>query len=110
MAIADERNAHVTQQERFRRITAGLDSLPRLTRAAYLMHRLDDLPYEDVGRRCGITVDEVMLRVADALYAINRAVDEDISLMGHVRRRLLPWRAAWMQRRLLQRHRRLGLQ
>ena len=99
----------VAEQERLRRMTAGLDSLPRLTRMVFLITRLDGLPYDDVAWRCGISIDEVTLRIADALYVIDRAGDGRTSPAVHVRRRLRLWRADWMRWRKQQGDRRLGL-
>jgi hypothetical protein len=78
-----------------RRFVAALDTLPRLTRAAFLLSARDELPYAEIGWRCGITVDEVTVRIADALLGINRAMDDRPSLAGRLRRALLPYRDAW---------------
>jgi len=99
----------VAEQERLRRMTAGLDSLPRLTRVVFLIHRLDGLPYDDVAWRCAIGIDEVTLRIADALYVIDLAADGRISSAVHVRGWLRLWREAWMRWRKQQGDRRLGL-
>ncbi|WBO24357.1 sigma factor-like helix-turn-helix DNA-binding protein [Sphingomonas abietis] len=114
MTVSDERNSHdveppPVEPETLARIVAALDTLPRLTRAVFLIHRLDDLPYEDVGWRCGIGVDEVTLRMADAIYAVHWAVDGRISRIGDFRRHLIPWRSAWMRWRMRRFDRRLGL-
>ena len=98
MDASDEQDTlSIAQQERLRRMTEGLDCLPRLTRAVFLIHRLDDLPYDDVAWRCGITVDEVTIRMADALTALRWAADGRSSLVGQIRRQLVPLRSAWMR-------------
>jgi len=109
--LASERQTGLTvaEQEQLRRMTAGLDGLPRLTRVVFLIHRLDVLPYDDVAWRCAIGIDEVTLRIADALYVIDRAADGRASPAVHVRRRLRLWREAWMRRRKQLGDRRLGL-
>lgn len=110
MARSDGQDGEApADQEMLRRIAIGLDTLPRLTRAVYLIHRLDNLSYEEVAWRCGIGVDEVMLRMSAALCAARWAVDGHISIIGRIRRGLLPWRLAWMRRRMQRVDRRLGL-
>lgn len=105
MTDSDQHDLHGAQPPRsdpetLARVITGLDSLPRLTRAVFLIHRLDDLPYEDIGWRCGIGADEVTLRMADALFAVRRTTDGRVSLIGRLRRHLLPWRSAWMRWRM----------
>ena len=110
MQTSDEQNGlSVAEQERLRRMTAGLDSLPWLTRLVFLVTRLDRLPYDEVAWRCRIGIDEVTLRVADALYGIDLAADGRRSLVWHVRRCLRLWRAAWMRWLKQQGDCRLGL-
>ena len=110
MIACDEQDERaVVEQEKLHRITAGLDSLPRLTCAVLLIHRLDDLPYDQVAWRCGISVDEVTLRMADALSVIRWAADGRTALMGRVCRWLVPWRLNGMRWRMRQMDRRLGL-
>jgi DNA-directed RNA polymerase specialized sigma24 family protein len=108
-ASDDQDPLSIAEQERLHRMSAGLDCLPRLTRAVFLIHRLDDLPYGDVAWRCGITVDEVTLRMADALTVLRWAGDGRSSLMGYVRRQLVPLRSTWMRWRKQRVDRALGI-
>lgn len=91
------------------RIAVGLEGLPCLTRAVFLLHRLDDLAYDDIAWRCGISVDEVILRMADGLTGLRRFCDGDPTLLARIRRAMLPWRFAWALRRRERRDRQLGL-
>jgi len=92
-----------------RRLIAALDTLPHLTRAAFLLSARDNLSYPEIGLRCGISVDEVMVRVGDALVGIDRDMHARASLAGRVRRALLPYRNAWATARAREGDRRLGL-
>jgi hypothetical protein len=78
-----------------RQFVAALETLPRPTRAAFLLSARDNLSYVEIGWRCGITVDEVTIRIADALLGIDRAMHRRPSLGGQIRRALLPYRDAW---------------
>jgi len=78
-----------------RRFAAALETLPLLTRAAFLLSARDNFPYIEIGWRCGISVDEVTVRIGDALLGIDRALSGRPNLAGRIRRALLPYRDAW---------------
>nr|WP_281421883.1 sigma-70 region 4 domain-containing protein [Stakelama flava] len=82
--------------------------LPPLTRAVFLLSRVDDLAYADIAWRCGIDTAEVQLRLADALFGIGRALNGHVTIAMRVRGELLIWRAACARYRLRRRHWRLG--
>lgn len=92
-----------------RRLADALDTLPRLTRAVYLLQSADRLSYEEVAWRCGMTADEVMVRLADALTGIRCHEKGAVSMMGRIRYALVPWRTAWMRCRRERQDRSLGL-
>jgi len=100
--------ASVMDELEQRQLVAALDTLPRLTRAVFLLNCRDDLPYIEIGWRCGISVDEVMVRIGDALLGIDRTMDGRPSLAGRARRALLPYRDAWATARAREGDRRLG--
>ena len=89
-------------------MVAALETLPHLTRAVFLLSCRDDFPYVEIGWRCGISVDEVTVRMSDALLAVDRAVRDRPSLAGRIRRRLRPWRDAWAVARAREGDRRLA--
>lgn len=62
-------------EETRRRYVEALETLPPLTRAVFLLKGLDDLSYDDIGGRCGITVDEVTVRMTDALIGVDRYME-----------------------------------
>jgi|GEM_PF-1761439 len=78
-----------------RRYVEALETLPLLTRTVFLLASRDSLPYAEIGWRCGISVEEVQVRVADALLAVGRHMRKGPILAGRIRRALLPWRDAW---------------
>jgi Sigma-70, region 4 len=90
-----------------RQLVAALETLPNLTRAAFLLSARDNLSYAEIGWRCGITIDEVMVRIGDALLGIDREMCGRPSLAGRVRRALLPYRDAWATARAREGDRRL---
>ena len=56
---------------RMERAVATMD--PR-SRAVFLLHRLDDLPYDKIGFRLDLTVAEVERHIADAILHIDRVL------------------------------------
>jgi hypothetical protein len=78
-----------------RQFEAALETLPCLTRAAFLLSARDNLSYPEIGWRCGISVDEVMVRIGDALLGIDRALSDQMSVPARIRRAFLPCRDAW---------------
>lgn len=104
-----DHDEHGVVSELQHRLTAALDTLPCLTRAVFMLHRLDDLPYDEIAWRCGIAIDEVTLRMADALTGIRRSSDGHPSLAARARRAILPWRFTWARWRRERQDRELGL-
>lgn len=84
------------------------DSLPKLTRAVLLLSAIDDMPYDDIALRCGISEDEVRVRLADALIGIGRAMRGPLPWTGQVRLALQPWRSMWARARAREADRRLA--
>jgi DNA-directed RNA polymerase specialized sigma24 family protein len=56
MSTSDQhdRARETDQDEMQRRFALWLDTSPRLTRLVFLLHRVDELPYDQVAWRCGI--------------------------------------------------------
>ena len=92
-----------------RRYNAAFDMLPTLTRAVYMLSRIDGLAYADIGWRCGMSLAEVELRLADALYGMCQALDDRPGFAMRARSALRPWRASWAAWRVRARDRRLGI-
>lgn len=90
------------------RFQCAADSLPKLTRAVLLLSAIDDMPYDDIALRCGISEDEVRVRLADALIGIDRAMRGPLPWTGQVRLALRPWRSMWARARARESDRRLA--
>jgi hypothetical protein len=86
----------------------ALESMPLLTRTVFLLHRLDELPYNEIAWRCGVTPDEVLVRMTDAILLLSRYRDGGATFAGRVRRALLPMRDAWATARKREGDRRLA--
>jgi hypothetical protein len=56
-----------------------------------------------------MTVDEVVIRMANALTGIRRHEDGAVSLMGRIRYEWVPWRNDWMRYRRERQDRALGI-
>ena len=92
-----------------RRLAIGLEGLPRLTRAVFLLHRIDNHGFDAIAWRCGISVDEVTLRMVDALTGLRHFSGGHPPLVARLRRALRPWRFAWARWRYQRQNRKLGL-
>lgn len=64
-------------QEQIVRIEAIMLRLPRLTREIFMAHRLDDMPYDEIARRTGLTVRQVERHMARAILALMRGLDRE---------------------------------
>lgn len=96
------------ETEEQRQFVAALETLPLLTRAVFLLNCRDGLAYVEIGCRCGISADEVLVRMGDALLGIDRAMRRGPSFAGRIRRALLPCRDAWAAARVREGDRRLA--
>jgi RNA polymerase sigma-70 factor (ECF subfamily) len=61
---------------RVARVEAAIRSLPPLTREVFILHRFDELEYERVARRLGISVEEVTSHIAAAILQLDRALHD----------------------------------
>ncbi len=75
-------------RRRFWRQASGVDAelvrlerrvrrMDAMTRAVFLMHRLDSLGYAEIAERLGIAVGEVERRMAQAMVVLIKADAED---------------------------------
>lgn len=71
--------------EFLRRLEDAMSNLPRLQREIFMAHRLDDMSYEEIARRTGLTVRQVERHMARALYKLAKQMD----------RRKLSWWERW---------------
>jgi RNA polymerase sigma-70 factor (ECF subfamily) len=61
--------------ELLRRLEEAVASMPRKQRAIFLAHRLDDMSYEEIADRTGLTVRQVERQMARAIYKLCRHMD-----------------------------------
>ncbi|OHC97104.1 MAG: hypothetical protein A2095_08340 [Sphingomonadales bacterium GWF1_63_6] len=59
-----------------KRLRAALDRLTMAQRIAYLLSATDDLHYEAIAFRMGVTVDEAKRHLAEALSNLTRLMDD----------------------------------
>ena len=59
------------------RLERGVQRMDAITRAVFLMHRLDSLGYAEIAKRLGIAVAEVERRMAEAMVVLVEAAAED---------------------------------
>lgn len=55
----------------------ALGELPDKTREVFLLHRVDELPYREIGERLGISIPTVQYHMARALAHIDAALGEE---------------------------------
>lgn len=60
------------EPERLSRLEAALLAMPRIQREIFLAVRLDDMPYDEIARRTGLTVKQVERHFARALYKLSK--------------------------------------
>lgn len=65
------------QQELLERMEKIMLRLPRMTREIFMAHRLDDMPYEEIARRTGLSVRKVERHMYRAILALTRGLDDD---------------------------------
>lgn len=58
-----------------RRIEEAMLNIPTLQREIFMAHRLDDMPYEEIARRTGLTTRQVERHIARALYKLAKQLD-----------------------------------
>lgn len=104
-AMADD-GSDLTDEDQ-RRYIEALETLPRLTRAVFLLGSRDQLPYAEIAWRCGVSEQDVQVRVVDALIHIHCYMDGQRRLASSMRRALLPYRNAWAAARAREGDRRL---
>ena len=66
----------LTTDDEIERIEEALLALPARTRDVFLLHRLDGLGYGEIAARFGISEARVGADIAEAILAIDRALEE----------------------------------
>ena len=58
-----------------RRLEEAMLNIPKLQREIFIAHRLDNMPYDEIARRTGLTVRQVERHIARALYKLAKQLD-----------------------------------
>jgi DNA-directed RNA polymerase specialized sigma24 family protein len=58
-----------------RRMEEAMLNIPKRQREIFLAHRLDDMSYEEIARRTGLTRRQVERHMARALYKLDKQLD-----------------------------------
>jgi RNA polymerase sigma-70 factor (ECF subfamily) len=58
-----------------RRFEEALAAMPRNQREIFLAHRVDDMSYDEIARRRGVTVREVERQMAWAMYKLVKQME-----------------------------------
>lgn len=57
----------MSDDEKLRRLEEAARKMPKLQRETFMAHRLDDMSYEEIARRTGVTVRQVERHLARAI-------------------------------------------
>jgi RNA polymerase sigma factor (sigma-70 family) len=60
--------------ERLNALEKAVSRLPRTTREIFLAHRLEDMSYEEIAHRTGLSVRQVERHMARAIYRLSKEV------------------------------------
>jgi RNA polymerase sigma factor (sigma-70 family) len=63
--------------ELLKKVKRAVSKLPRTTREIFLAHRLDDMPYQEIADRMGLTVRDVEGHMAKAICRLCRELDRE---------------------------------
>ena len=58
-----------------RRLEEAMLNIPKLQREIFMAHRLDNMPYDEIARRTGLTVRQVERHIARAIYKLSKQLD-----------------------------------
>jgi RNA polymerase sigma factor (sigma-70 family) len=61
--------------DHLRPLEEAMLNIPKLQREIFMAHRLDNMPYDEIGRRTGLTVRQVERHMARALYKLSKHLD-----------------------------------
>jgi len=58
-----------------RRMEDAMRAMPKMQREIFMAHRLDDMSYDEIARRTGLSVRQVERHVAKAIYKLVKQLD-----------------------------------
>ncbi|AOH85632.1 RNA polymerase subunit sigma-24 [Sphingomonas panacis] len=76
-AIGPDQAHRIEAEDVMRVYRQALAELPEKTRTVFLLHRVDELTYKEIGERLGISVPTVQYHVARALAHIDAALEQE---------------------------------
>lgn len=77
IAVAPSQEDGLAHADVMARYAAAVQSLPERTRAAFLLHRLEELTYREIAERLGISIPTVQYHVGRALAHISTALENE---------------------------------
>jgi DNA-directed RNA polymerase specialized sigma24 family protein len=63
--------------ELLKKLERAVWKLPRATQEVFFAHRLDDMSYQEIAERMGLTVRDVEGHMAKAIYRLCRELDRE---------------------------------
>lgn len=76
-ATAPMQSDHIEVEDMMRIYRRALSELPERTRQIFLLHRVDELTYREIGERLGVSIPTVQYHVARALAHIDAALEQE---------------------------------
>jgi RNA polymerase sigma-70 factor (ECF subfamily) len=75
-AMAPDQSERIEVEDMMRTYRRALSELPEKTRAVFLLHRVEELTYREIGDRLGISIPTVQYHVARALAHIDATLEQ----------------------------------
>ena len=77
LAIDADQAHRMEADDVMRLYRSALEALPDKTREIFLLHRMDELTYKEIGKRLGLSIPTVQYHVARALDRIDAALGQE---------------------------------
>jgi RNA polymerase sigma-70 factor (ECF subfamily) len=77
LVMAADQGCGIEHDDVMRLYRQTLYAMPERTRTVFLLHRVDDLPYREIGKRLNIAIPTVQYHVAQALMHLDRALGQE---------------------------------
>ena len=58
-----------------RRLEEAMLNIPKLQREIFMAHRVDNMSYDEIAERTGLTVPQVERHMAKAIYKLSKQLD-----------------------------------
>lgn len=77
LSVPPDQGLAIEADDMMRAYRQALDTLPEKTRQVFLLHRVEELTYKEIGNRLGISIPAVQYHVARALAHIDAALERE---------------------------------